>query len=78
MFVWYEVWLIFLTSLNDFKLFHLIEFSWQVSCPTKTPSSTRARKMQDTCMSECLGDRLEHSISVNTIEICFHFICEPG
>ena len=38
MFVWYEVWLIFLRThgLNDCKLFHLrelIEFPWQICRP---------------------------------------------
>ena len=49
MFVWYEVWLIFLTSLSDCRSFHirdLIEFQWQVSLLTKILSTSMARKMQ--------------------------------
>ena len=45
----YEVWLIFLTSLKDCKLFHLrelIEFSWQISRQNKTPSTSRTRKTE--------------------------------
>ena len=49
-FVLYAVWLIFLTSLNDCNSFHLrelIELLWQVSRPTKTPSTLKAPTMQD-------------------------------
>ena len=49
-FVWYVVWFIFLASPNDCKLFHLrdlIEFAWQISHTTKTPYTSRPRKMQD-------------------------------
>ena len=59
-FVWYAVSFIFLTSPSDYKLFHLrdlTEFVWQKSHSTKTPSTSRARKMQDR----------------NAIKTCFHF-----
>ena len=62
-FVWYAVRFIFLTSPNDCKLFHLRDlngFVWQKSHSTKTPSTSRARKMQD-------------RIGIKT---CFIFICE--
>ena len=42
--------LTFLTSLNNCKLFHLrdlVEFAWHGSHLTKTPSTSRVRKMQD-------------------------------
>ena len=58
--VWYAVWFIFLTSPNDCRLFHigdLIEFAWQISHSIKTPSTPRARKMQDR----------------NAVKTCFHF-----
>ena len=54
------MWLIFLTSLNDCYSFHLrelIEILWQVSRPTKTPSTSKAPTMQDG----------------NGFEICFLF-----
>ena len=45
--VCYAVWLTILTSLNNCKLFNLREFAWHVSHSAKTPSTSRARKMQD-------------------------------
>ena len=52
--------LVFLTSPNDYKLFHLIvlnEFVWQKSHSAKTPSTSRVRIKQDR----------------NAIKTCFHF-----
>ena len=49
-YVWYAVWLTFLTGLNNCKLFHLrdlIEFAWHANHSAKNPSTSRARKMQD-------------------------------
>ena len=49
-----------LTSLNDCNSLHLrelIELLWQVSRPTKTPSTSKAQTMQD----------------INAFEICFYF-----
>ena len=47
-FVWYAVLVTFLTNC---KLFHpirdLIEFAWHISHSARTPSTSRARKMQN-------------------------------
>ena len=61
-FVWYALCSVvsLLISLNDCNSFHLrelIELLWQVSRPTKTPSTLKAKTMQDR----------------NAFEKCFYF-----
>ena len=65
-FVLYALWFIILKSPNDCKAFHLrnlIELAWHISHSNETPSTSRARKMED---SKAIKKRIKTALISST------------